>query len=106
MQGLCKVTRSETRWGGEGTAEYPGILFPLSQGRSRTSKVLLSSRTLLNQAQKALSCPLVKGGPRPFWLPTHQKNGGFDNDKISTRTERRPGGLLAATENCVDYGAI
>lgn len=33
----------------------------LSQGRSRTSKVLLSSRTLLNQAQKALSCPLVKG---------------------------------------------
>lgn len=27
MQGLCKVTRSETRWGGEGTKEYPGILF-------------------------------------------------------------------------------
>ena len=27
MQGLCKVTRSEARWGEEGTAEYPGILF-------------------------------------------------------------------------------
>ena len=27
MQGLCKVTRSEVRWGGEGTSEYPSILF-------------------------------------------------------------------------------
>ena len=27
MQGLCKVSRSEARWGGEGTSEYPGILF-------------------------------------------------------------------------------
>ena len=27
MQGLCKVTRSEIRWGGEGTEEYQGILF-------------------------------------------------------------------------------
>lgn len=27
MQGLCTVTRSEVRWGGEGTSEYPGILF-------------------------------------------------------------------------------
>ena len=27
MQGLCKVTRNEMRWGGEGTTEYDGILF-------------------------------------------------------------------------------
>ena len=27
MQGLCKVTRSEIRWGGESTEEYQGILF-------------------------------------------------------------------------------
>lgn len=27
MQGLCMVTRSEARWGNEGTEEYPGILF-------------------------------------------------------------------------------
>ena len=27
IQGLCKVTRSEARWGGEGTTEYDGILF-------------------------------------------------------------------------------
>ena len=27
MQGLCKDSRSEARWGGEGTSEYPGILF-------------------------------------------------------------------------------
>ena len=27
MQGLCKVTRREVRWGGEGATEYDGILF-------------------------------------------------------------------------------
>ena len=27
MQGLCTVTRSEIRWGGNGTEEYQGILF-------------------------------------------------------------------------------
>ena len=27
MQGLCKVTRSEIRWEGEGPTEYEGILF-------------------------------------------------------------------------------
>ena len=27
MQGLCTVTRSEFRWGGNGTEEYQGILF-------------------------------------------------------------------------------
>lgn len=27
MQGLCKVTRREVRWGSEGTEKYPGILF-------------------------------------------------------------------------------
>ena len=27
MQGLCTVTRSEFRWGGDGTEEYQGILF-------------------------------------------------------------------------------
>lgn len=27
MQGLCKVTRKETRWGTEGAFEYDGILF-------------------------------------------------------------------------------
>ena len=27
MQGLCQVTRTENRWGYEGTEEYPGILF-------------------------------------------------------------------------------
>jgi len=27
MLGLCKVTRSETRWGNEGATEYDGILF-------------------------------------------------------------------------------
>ena len=27
MQGLCTVTRSEVRWGGDGTEEYQGILF-------------------------------------------------------------------------------
>lgn len=29
MQGLCKVTRSEARWGCEGSAEHDGVLFRL-----------------------------------------------------------------------------